>query len=118
MLDRAGNCYDDFITPCDDPPDMLLDAAIGALPYGPIRATDTPTLSSGVWEGTFPVPGSGFTAVIGLDRSTAFAWVDDDTDADDPIGEAVGTLDNEVLRNRYIRVGPVGNGFDLYTFPR
>jgi len=117
MLDAAGNCYDDIFTPCNDPPDVLIGAAIAGLPYGPIRATDTPALSGATWQGSFP--DSGFTAAVGLDRSYAFSWVDEDTDANDPIGEAIGTLDNDVLRNRYIPVtAGGGNGFDLYILPR
>lgn len=115
MLDAAGNCYDDIFTPCNDPPDLLVTAGIGTVGYGPIRATDTPTLSGGFWSGTFG--GSGFMAAVGIGRGYAFTWEDEDTDANDAIGDESGTLTNEMLRGRYLDVGPSDNGFGLNVIP-
>jgi hypothetical protein len=116
MLDLGGNCYDDIFTPCDDPPDLQVGAAIGGVGYGPVTATDTPTLSGGTWSGSFG--GAGFTAPVGMARTYGFVWVDVDTDANDAIGEATGTLSNEVLRGRVLDIGPAGNGFIVFAIPR
>lgn len=120
MLDSGGNCWDDILTPCDDPPEMTVGVVVSGIAYGAVTATDVPTLvpsgGTSVWAGNFDL--AGFTALVGADRSYAFAWADIDPGANDPIGEDVGALPDATLRARYLNVGPADSGFIAFMIPQ
>jgi hypothetical protein len=109
LYDAAGDCFDDVFSPCNDPPDLVVQVGIEGFDYGAYTATDTPSIFSGVWNGTFS--SSSFFAALTIDRTYYFKWDDADfPDANDPIGEAYGSLSNEDLRRRKFLVGTVVDG--------